>query len=94
MTRVVEREMTANGRHIVGKQTEVSITGEAGRFIFVQRVTAIHEQTGEATLAGVTFPVYRASSWIDVFGGKRNKEKMRSFEPGRIRTVHRLKRTR
>lgn len=62
-----------NGRHI-RPGTELSITGERGRFRFVKFV-----ETPTAT-------------WIDVIGGKHNLS--RSFHPSRIKTVHRIKKTR
>jgi hypothetical protein len=32
--------------------------------------------------------------WVDVMGGPKGAEKYRSFRPDRIRTVHRIQRTR
>ena len=32
--------------------------------------------------------------WIDVFGGTSGHEKMRSFRPGQVVTVHRLRKLR
>jgi hypothetical protein len=63
-------EIQINGRH-VSKGTELKVTGERGRFRFVQQVT---------TSKGVV--------WIDVFGGPKNLETMRSFYPDRIKRVH------
>lgn len=33
-------------------------------------------------------------AWIDVFGGRKDHETLRSFRPGRVRTVHRIAKTR
>lgn len=34
------------------------------------------------------------AEWIDVLGGRVNHEKIRSFRPSRVATVHRLKKLR
>lgn len=61
-----------NGRHVV-PGTELSITGERGRFRFVKHV--------RREAAGI--------EWVDVHGGPANQECYRSFRPERIKTVHR-----
>jgi hypothetical protein len=33
-------------------------------------------------------------AWIDVFGGRKDHETLRSFRPGRVKTVHRKTKTR
>jgi hypothetical protein len=63
-------EIQINGRH-VSKGTELKISGERGRFRFVQHVT-----TSEGKV------------WIDVFGGPKHMETMRSFYPERVKRVH------
>lgn len=52
--------------------TEVSIRGERGRFRFLRHVT--NGRTG--------------TEWIDVYGGVKGHETIRSFRPERVRTVH------
>lgn len=51
--------------------TELAIRGERGRFRFVKHVT--HEVTGKA--------------WVDVYGGPKGHETLRSFYVTRIRAV-------
>lgn len=34
------------------------------------------------------------AEWIDVFGGRQGSESIRSFRPARVRTVHRILKTR
>lgn len=63
-------EIQINGRNVT-KGTELKISGERGRFRFVQHVT---------TGAGVV--------WIDVWGGPKGAETMRSFYPDKIKRVH------
>lgn len=50
---------------------ELTIRGERGRFRFVKHVR--NERTG--------------TEWIDVYGGAKGHETVRSFRPGRVRTV-------
>jgi hypothetical protein len=61
----------ANGRKIV-KGTELTISGERGRFRFMQHV---HNPDNGA-------------EWIDCVGGKRGVKEFRAFRPDRIKTVH------
>lgn len=61
----------------LSKGTEVKISGERGRFRFVE---AIESPSGKL--------------WLDFIGGPAGAEKWRSFDPSRIRTVHRINRTR
>lgn len=63
---------------VVEPGTEVKISGETGRFVFRRHVTN---------------PANDAE-WIDVFGGSKGSEQIRSFRPSRITTVHRLKKAR
>lgn len=51
--------------------TELAIRGERGAFRFVKHVT--NTATGKA--------------WVDVYGGPKGHETIRSFYVGRIRTV-------
>jgi len=72
---VVSEEFQINGRNIsVG--TELSITGESGRFLFIK-----HVKTPNA-------------EWIDVRGGRKGFETWRSFYIDRVKTVHRISKTR
>ncbi len=57
--------------------TEVSITGERGRFRFMRATTT---STGQIVL--------------DFIGGVAGHETWRSFYPARVKTVHRINRTR
>jgi hypothetical protein len=70
---VVTHSFAWNGRRIE-PGTELSISGQRGRFRFIK-----HVRTG-------------TTEWIDVVGGKNNLD--RSFHPEKIKTVHRLKKTR
>lgn len=63
-------EIQINGRN-VSRGTELKISGERGRFRFMQQVT-----TAEGKI------------WIDVHGGPKGAETMRSFYPDRIKRVH------
>lgn len=63
-------EIQINGRNVT-KGTELKISGERGRFRFVQHVT-----TNDGKV------------WIDVFGGPKHMETMRSFYPDRVKRVH------
>lgn len=58
--------------------TELSIKGQPGRFRFVEYVVA----------AGAKH------DWITVWGGSENHRAYRSFDPDRIRTVHRVEKLR
>lgn len=57
--------------------TELKIRGERGRFRFLKHVSR--------PALGV--------EWVDVWGGPRHHEQLRSFRPDRIRTVHRISNT-
>lgn len=57
--------------------TELSIRGERGRFRFVKHVSRPE----------------RGVEWIDVWGGPRHHEQMRSFRPSQVRRVHRIPKT-
>ena len=57
--------------------TEVSITGERGRFRFVRATTTSAERIV-----------------LDFIGGQAGHECWRSFYPERVKTVHRINRTR
>jgi hypothetical protein len=74
----VSETFTANGRHLE-PGTEVSIRGESGRFRFVRHVRRPN---------GV--------EWLDFIGtdSKGHSAGWRSFRPSRVRTVHRLAKTR
>lgn len=74
----VSETFTWNGRHLE-PGTEVSIRGEAGRFRFVRHVRRPN-----------------GAEWIDLIGtdAKGIGTAFRSFRPERIRTVHRLVKTR
>lgn len=74
---VVSPEFTANGR-AVEKGTEVSITGEPGRFVFLRHV---ERPSGVAWID--VLETYRGTP-----------QGYRSFRPDRIKTVHRLTRIR
>lgn len=63
-------EIQINGRNVT-KGTELKISGERGRFRFVQHVT-----TSDGKV------------WIDVYGGPKHMETMRSFYPDRVKRVH------
>lgn len=67
-------ETKINGRILRSRETEVSIQGERGRFLFIEEVT---NPRTDAT-------------WITVVGGPKGVYQWRSFDPDRIRTVHRL----
>lgn len=67
---VYETNIQVNGRN-VSKGTELKITGERGRFRFIQQIT---------TVAGKT--------WIDVWGGPKGSEGIRSFYIDKIKRVH------
>lgn len=58
----------------ITRGTEVSIKGERGRFRFVKHITRPE----------------RGIEWLDFWGGPKDRESFRSFDPARIRTVHRL----
>lgn len=74
----VSETLTANGRHLE-TGTEFSVRGESGRFRFVRHVRRPN-----------------GLEWVDAIGtdSKGNSTGWRSFRPSRIRTVHRLKKTR
>lgn len=57
---------------------EVKIQGETGRFVFRRHV--LNPANGK--------------EWIDVFGGRKGEEQIRSFRPERITTVHRTRKAR
>ena len=63
---------------LVHENTELSIRGERGRFRFKRLVR--RPDTGAV--------------WVDVIGGPKGCEVFRSFHLDRIKTVHRLDRTR
>jgi hypothetical protein len=63
-------EMQINGRNVV-KGTELKISGERGRFRFVQHVTN-----------------HDGIQWIDVWGGPKGADCMRSFYVDRVKRVH------
>lgn len=63
-------EIQINGRN-VSKGTELKISGERGRFRFVQHVTN-----------------HDGISWIDVWGGSKGADCMRSFYLDRVKRVH------
>lgn len=65
-----EGDIQINGRN-VSKGTELKITGERGRFRFIQQITT---DTGK--------------SWIDVWGGPKGAEGIRSFYLDRVKRVH------
>lgn len=67
---VYETEIQINGRN-VSKGTELKISGERGRFRFIQQVTT---DTGK--------------TWIDVWGGPKGCDAMRSFYLDRVKRVH------
>lgn len=58
---------------MVSAGMELSIRGERGRFRFVKHVR--NDRTGK--------------EWIDVYGGAKGHETIRSFRPERVRVVHR-----
>jgi Na+-transporting NADH:ubiquinone oxidoreductase subunit NqrF len=62
--------MQINGRNVT-KGTELKISGERGRFRFVQFVKTDKE-----------------IEWIDVWGGPKGAETMRSFKLDRVKRVH------
>lgn len=66
-----------HGRELHPGSTEVSITGERGRFRFMRATTTSSDR--------VVF---------DFIGGTAGHECWRSFYPERIKTVHRIGRTR
>lgn len=66
---VQEYEMTVNGRSVTA-DTELKISGERGRFLFMKYV-----KNGDI-------------EWVDVWGGSKGYESIRSFRPDRIKTVH------
>ena len=74
MTTKVSTELQVNGRY-VAPGTELSISGERGRYRFVKLVTTA------------------TTEWIDVWGGPKGREQMRSFRPDRIKTVHYINKT-
>lgn len=67
---VYKTEMQINGRN-VSKGTELKISGERGRFRFVQHVTN-----------------HNGVEWIDVWGGPKGADAMRSFRIDRVKRVH------
>lgn len=67
---VYQTEIQINGRNVT-KGTELKISGERGRFRFIQFVT---------TDKGV--------EWIDVWGGPKGMDCMRSFYLDRVKRVH------
>lgn len=67
---VYKTEIQINGRN-VSKGTELKISGERGRFRFVQHVTN-----------------HNGVEWVDVWGGPKGADCMRSFYPDRIKRVH------
>ena len=69
---VISEEITVNGRKVV-RGTELSITGERGRYRFLKHV----------------YNPKTDSSWIDVVGGSNTAASQhRSFRQDRIKTVH------
>jgi len=73
---VVSEDYEANGRKIQ-RDTELSITGESGRFRFMRHVLNPDS----------------ATEWIDVIGGPKGYKQVRSFRPDRIKRVHWKKKT-
>jgi hypothetical protein len=63
-------EIHINGRK-VSKGTELKISGERGRFRFIQQVTN-----------------HDGISWVDVWGGPKGADCMRSFYLDRVKRVH------
>ena len=75
---VISDEITVNGRKVV-RGTELSITGERGRYRFLKHV----------------YNPKTDSSWIDVVGGSNTAASQhRSFRQDRIKTVHWKNKTR
>lgn len=70
----VESDEVTINGRTVTPGTELSIRGERGRFRFLRHVA----RPG------------RAVEWIDVWGGPKGSEHLRSFRPDRVRTVHRI----
>ena len=69
---VITEEITVNGRKVV-RGTELSITGERGRYKFLKHV----------------YNPKTDSAWIDVVGGSNTAASQhRSFRQDRIKTVH------
>lgn len=63
-----------------------------GRLIEVGTEMSIPGEGRFVFLKHVTTPT--GVEWIDVYGGKKGHETLRSFRPDRIRTVHRDRRLR
>ncbi len=77
----VTETFTPEGRAPLSPGTELSVRGERGRFKFIHHCT--NDRTGEG--------------WITVWGplsGDGQRAQWRSFDPARVRTVHRLRKTR
>lgn len=75
---IISDSVSANGRH-VEPGVEVKITGQGSiRFVFKRHVR--NPANG--------------AEWIDVFGGPKGSECIRSFRPSSITTVHRLRKAR
>lgn len=71
---IIRTDLTVNGRN-VSPGVEVKIAGQGGtRFAFRRHVT--NPANG--------------AEWVDVFGGSKGAECVRSFRPDQITTVHRL----
>lgn len=62
----------------VERGVEVKIAGHSGRFVFQRYV---HNPANGA-------------EWIDVYGGPKGAETIRSFRPSKITTVHRTRKAR
>jgi hypothetical protein len=72
-----ESDVVTINGRTVGRGTELSIRGERGRFRFLKRVTRPE----------------RGVEWLDVWGGPRHYESLRSFYPERVKRVHRINTT-
>lgn len=83
---VVSEEMTWNGRKIV-PGTELSITGKRGRYRFQRLIQVMEEVDGEKRCV---------REWIDTVGGatRTRSDMAHSFYPWKIKTVHRINKTR
>ena len=74
MTWLVTDAITVNRREIV-PGTELTIVSSAGRWGRFRFIRHITTETGV--------------EWIDVYGGPKGHETIRSFRPNQIKTVHR-----
>jgi len=74
---IIKDKVVINGRH-VEKGTEISITGERGRFKFLRHIynPAIDVE------------------WIDCYGGKKGTWEWRSFHLVKVKRVHYKKKIR